>query len=924
MKKLAAALIGILWHAIVWGGSVHPYLRLDSHAHAGRVSAVAVDSAERICLTASMDKTAKVWHLPSGELLQTLYMPAGEGAEGALYAGALTPDGEIALTGGWTGCDSAGRCVVYIMNAGTGALVSRITALPGAVANIAIGPRGHKAAISLLGGHGVYCYDIRGPAPLGRLTMDGAHVYASCFDARGGLVTIDSRGFISRYDSALVLLEKATPLKGYTPYAVSIDRGAGLVAVGYQDTAAVALLDAQSMRIRQLLTAKRNVGAQTAIPAFDRTGKHLQVAFSTLGYDIAESDSLILSSWEIRDGRALPQSWTKAPGAGVASLTVLSDRSRLIGGAAPHLARIDPHGDIAFWRTGDDLLSSLPGRRRFWVSADGLEAGFDCESGIRVVFNAATGRIERYVVRRERERHYARTRRIVLRVDNRACVISANGKVITAVFADGSSAWRLSLQAPVRQLAAPRDRSIFAAALFDGTVRWFRGSDGAELAAVFMHRDGARWVCWSPEGAWDCAEGAESLLGIQFNRRQHRSSELFAVRRESSLGFTPGLMLNCLRNAVSSSRTKAPRMRADSIASMLPPSMTLVAPGSGALIRENPVTVWVRIVDGASSDIRLRGAVNGGPLDVAVRGLRVHNPLEQIKAIKVMLEPGPNRLYLQAENANGPGKILGALLTYARDRTGVIAGRTLGVLAIGVSNYHESSWRLDYAASDAAAFSRALEAQEGGLYESVRATALTDEQASRAEVVAALERLSHELDSSDILAVYFAGHMVRDSAGDHFFATVDSDPDSLAETALSARRLAAMIGDTKATALAFIDACHAGAMGEAYQRTLRIASQELASKAPERIAALFLSSRNDERSQERRSLQSGVFTHALLKGLQGAADYTGEGKITVAMLDLYVSQHVPILSGGGQTPIVMKPAGVPDFTLALLPENQAK
>jgi hypothetical protein len=49
---------------------------------------------ERYLVTASVDKTARVWDLTSGKLLQVLRPPIGPGDEGKLYAVAISPDGE--------------------------------------------------------------------------------------------------------------------------------------------------------------------------------------------------------------------------------------------------------------------------------------------------------------------------------------------------------------------------------------------------------------------------------------------------------------------------------------------------------------------------------------------------------------------------------------------------------------------------------------------------------------------------------------------------------------------------------------------------------------------------------------------------------------------------------------------------------------
>ena len=61
---------------------------------------------------------------------------------------------------------------------------------------------------------------------------------------------------------------------------------------------------------------------------------------------------------------------------------------------------------------------------------------------------------------------------------------------------------------------------------------------------------------------------------------------------------------------------------------------------------------------------------------------------------------------------------------------------------------------------------------------------------------------------------------------------------------------------------------------------------------------------------------NGAFTKALVEGIRGGAAYRGD-KITVNMLDLYISERVKELTGGRQTPTTAKPSTVPDFPIAL-------
>ena len=62
---------------------------------------------------------------------------------------------------------------------------------------------------------------------------------------------------------------------------------------------------------------------------------------------------------------------------------------------------------------------------------------------------------------------------------------------------------------------------------------------------------------------------------------------------------------------------------------------------------------------------------------------------------------------------------------------------------------------------------------------------------------------------------------------------------------------------------------------------------------------------------------NGAFTKALVEALNGKAAYGGSKKITINMLDLYLSERVKELTKGQQTPTTTKPLTIQDFPVAI-------
>ena len=65
------------------------------------------------------------------------------------------------------------------------------------------------------------------------------------------------------------------------------------------------------------------------------------------------------------------------------------------------------------------------------------------------------------------------------------------------------------------------------AAFDDGTLRWYRLKDGAEVLALSIHPDGRRWVAWTPQGYYDASAGADELIGCRMSNKGYDSAPDF-------------------------------------------------------------------------------------------------------------------------------------------------------------------------------------------------------------------------------------------------------------------------------------------------------------------------------------------------------------------------------------------------------------
>lgn len=186
---------------------------------------------------------------------------------------------------------------------------------------------------------------------------------------------------------------------------------------------------------------------------------------------------------------------------------------------------------------------------------------------------------------------------------------------------------------------------------------------------------------------------------------------------------------------------------------------------------------------------------------------------------------------------------------------------------------------------------------------------LTDAQATRPAVLAALEALTGAATTATVV-IYFSGHGYRLSAAAgpaYYLLPYGYDLNRLAQTAISGMELADRLRAIPAARLlVLLDCCHAGGVGEAKsgapltRAALPLEAQQWLAEGRGRV--LIASSREDELSYAGRPYSA--FTLALLEALCGVGAAKADGYVRVADLALHAREAVPGRTQGRQHPIL--------------------
>ena len=252
------------------------------------------------------------------------------------------------------------------------------------------------------------------------------------------------------------------------------------------------------------------------------------------------------------------------------------------------------------------------------------------------------------------------------------------------------------------------------------------------------------------------------------------------------------------------------------------------------------------------------------------------------------------------------------------DRTDI--GQRWAVV-IGVSEYQDSRIpSLRYAARDAQSVYDWLVSPNGGRFAPSRVNLLLDRNATNENIKEALFSWLKQAIEEDLVVIYFAGHGSPESPDvlhNLYLLPHNTKYSSIAasgfpmwdiETALKrfikAKRVVIMA-----------DACHSGGVGQAFDMAARTGRGSQVNPINSGLQNLtdigegvcvISASRDKEISREGREWGGGhgVFTHYLLEGLKGAADFDKNGSVAIGELTVYVSQQVRRATLNAQNPIV--------------------
>jgi WD40 repeat protein len=439
----------------------------------------------------------------------------------------------------------------------------------------------------------------------------------------------------------------------------------------------------------------------------------------------------------------------------------------------------------------------------------------------------------------------------------------------------------------------------------DGSARAWEAETG-ELAATLVSlragsgRESFDWLVVTPDGLFDGSPAAWGQILWRFARDAYNPSPVEIFFNEF---FYPDLLVEVLSG-------KRPRAREDiALLDRRQPRLKLsTAAGSqtGSVATRNlkvKIEVAEHTAGSGARDLRL---FRNGSLVKVWRGDLIKGKSGTVTLeCELPLVAGENRLTAYAFNRDNV-KSADETLTITGSKDLARAG-TLYILAVGINQYANEKFNLKFAVADAELFSGELQRQQQriGRFARIEIARLLDGQATRANLLAALERLAggsqaplppgvpadlerlKPAQPEDAVVIYFAGH---GTARESRFYLIPHDlgyqgeREAMGEDGLQ-QALASSISDLEIEQLLegvdaghlllVIDACNSGQAVETREKTQGrgpMNSKGLAQLAYEKGMNILTAAQSYQAALESSQLGHGYLTYALaVDGLQKPA-----------------------------------------------------
>ncbi len=434
----------------------------------------------------------------------------------------------------------------------------------------------------------------------------------------------------------------------------------------------------------------------------------------------------------------------------------------------------------------------------------------------------------------------------------------------------------------VTSLLFSPDNKMLISHSVDGVTKFWDLTSGQEFFE-HIHLGDTEWMVKNPDGYFNGTGEARKYIHFVNGMKSYSVDQFF------NDFYRPDLLPKIFQTR-GSGELKGIQGK---LLSSPPPTVRIAVLPSG----EGKAELLMKLTDNGAGVTNPRIFHNGKSISLSAENLSLPSGKNQSTTYRQMIDlvTGPNTFTATASNKE---KLEADPHTAEIFSEHASRSSVCHILAVGINEYKNPKMTLNYAKPDAMTFSKLMDDKATNLFKSIELHTLYDKDATKEKILSTLDALRDKVHQEDVFIFYYAGHGSMVDNQFYFIPTEALrlyDAGSLNKDAIEAVALQEKFKQIKALKqLIIMDACQSGGSVELLAN--RGASEEKAIAQLSRSAGIHVmaSAGSEQFAAEFASLGHGLFTHVLIRALQGEADGAPkDGKVTIYELKSFIDDQVP-------------------------------
>lgn len=434
----------------------------------------------------------------------------------------------------------------------------------------------------------------------------------------------------------------------------------------------------------------------------------------------------------------------------------------------------------------------------------------------------------------------------------------------------------------------------------DETVRLWNLKTRELLVSLFQGADG-EWVMWTPQGFYAASGPGSELIGWQINHGPDHEAEYVTAGQLRKTLNRPDIVAKAIQLASAEEAVRQANGTNFELFALLAepvPRYRILSPSQDATLHSGNATLQIALEATPDPVKLIRIQVNGSQIaehQPDAGGSFPPGPL----TFTIPLAKGRNNIRVVAVNDTGETPTEVSVMNNGDGDLDSLG--TLYILAIGVDKYPNlgqaclatdgktrRDCNLSVAGADAKAFAATMAARLGPLHKRTTSRVLVNgaspaDEPTAANILDALGLLQQS-SPNDTIVLFVSGHGVNEGQNYRFLATdaawnVNALRNS---TVVPWVVFQEAIEAANGRRILFVDTCHSG---NSY-------NQRLSNESYLANIIVYSAARWDQAALERTDIGHGLFTFAIIEGVNGAAR-TSSGDIKVESLRDFLAKRVP-------------------------------